>query len=1106
MRITLENNFEITKTFSHKLFTSKGWVENIYTHDEILCYKDDKLFYSQVVFIAIIQHDDYVYDIEVSDFHNFVGNNIINHNTFVGATIAEKFIPMVQRYGTKIHIIVPGPLLKENWKKDIINSNKDRYFKKNTSLAYMNEDELKTQMVNASTMLLQYYRFMSSKSFAKRILGDRIINKKNTDSSNKIKTKNVYQKNKEGKYEREFTNDRIYDLNNTLLIIDEAHNFTGNSYGEALMTIIKSSINLKIVLLTATPMKNLADDIVELINYLRPPDNLMLRDKIFTSVNNFEMEFKPKGLDYLKKMSRGYVSHLRGADPVTFAEKIEIGVKPKGLMFTKLIQCKMEKLQLETYNEIIKDLEINFDSLDTKSSAISNFVIPVLNDKKNGIIGVCREVGLNTLKNQIKSYYDKLNSLIASEILGIKNSKEEFINYNENKNNITGSILKKKYLKNFSIKFHTALEDIEKNLFYSENNDSKTGFVYSNSVKMGIEIFQETLIKNGYLEYNENSNSYNITDETICYYCNTEYSKHKNKEHGFKPATFITITGTTNEDDADALHDKKIKYINDVFSNVKNKHGKNIKLVLGSKVMSEGISLHNVGTVQILDAYFNLGRTEQIIGRAIRWCSHYKIMDKNNIYPKVKVFKYVASLENGMSAEEDLYAKAEKKFILVKKVERGLKEIAIDCALNQQGNVFKEEIEKFDKCVKPNAELEKKETTKDNTCPAKCDFMDCNFLCNDIKLINKYYDPTRNIYKKLNKSELDYSTFTNEMAKNEIKYAKNRIKELYIIGYIYNLSTITDYVFNSYDEEKQELFDIFYVQKALDELLPITQNDFNNFIDIIYDKTHTPGYLIYVDGYYIFQPFNENENTPIYYRHDYKIDNQAKLSLSGYLSFGSEFIDEEEKLEYDQNLNKQFIYNFDNVMDYYNNRPEFSIVGIIDKELIGKSNKRTKDIEDVFKLRDKKQKEIKKRGTNIQTFRGSVCSNSKTREYLDNIAIKLKIKNLETFTRETLCNEIMNKLFYLEKYSIGNDKKTYLIIPSNHPKYKFPLNLEDRVEYVKTQVEELIKGINIKFNIKNKENTKYDISFTHDFSKQDIEKIIEFGWTKEDNKYSMVIE
>ena len=86
---------------------------------------------------------------------------------------------------------------------------------------------------------------------------------------------------------------------------------------------------------------------------------------------------------------------------------------------------------------------------------------------------------------------------------------------------------------------------------------------------------------------------------------------------------------------------------------------------------------------------------------------------------------------------------------------------------------------------------------------------------------------------------------------------------------------------------------------------------------------------------------------------------ESKLSLSGYLSFNSEFISEELKMDYDEDLNKQFIYNFDEVMDYYNNRPEFSVVGIIDKELSGKTNKRVKDIEDVFKLRDKKEKETK---------------------------------------------------------------------------------------------------------------------------------------------------
>jgi hypothetical protein len=112
---------------------------------------------------------------------------------------------------------------------------------------------------------------------------------------------------------------------------------------------------------------------------------------------------------------------------------------------------------------------------------------------------------------------------------------------------------------------------------------------------------------------------------------------------------------------------------------------------------------------------------------------------------------------------------------------------------------------------------------------------------------------------------------------------------------------------------------------------------------------------------------------------------------------------------------------------------------------------------------------------------------------------------LENFTRDSLCKEIMDKLFYLEKYSIGKEKKTYLIIPSNHPKYKFPLNLEDRIEYVKKQIEDLIKQKYIKFTIKNKDNKEYNITFNYTFTKQDISKVLVFGWTSEGDKYSMVI-
>ena len=59
--------------------------------------------------------------------------------------------------------------------------------------------------------------------------------------------------------------------------------------------------------------------------------------------------------------------------------------------------------------------------------------------------------------------------------------------------------------------------------------------------------------------------------------------------------------------------------------------------------------------------------------------------------------------------------------------------------------------------------------------------------------------------------------------------------------------------------DKREMFDDYYVYQAIDKLIPITGNDFNNFSDTITDKFNRPGYLIYRDRYYIFQPFDENE-------------------------------------------------------------------------------------------------------------------------------------------------------------------------------------------------------------------------------------------------------
>ena len=268
---------------------------------------------------------------------------------------------------------------------------------------------------------------------------------------------------------------------------------------------------------------------------------------------------------------------------------------------------------------------------------------------------------------------------------------------------------------------------------------------------------------------------------------------------------------------------------------------------------------------------------------------------------------------------------------------------------------------------------------------------------------------------------------------------------------------------------------------------------------------HT-SWLIYIDGYYIFQPFDKSETLPLYYRKNPNIQFDTELSLNTFLKLNPENIEKELELE-EQEDYYDLRYDWESVYNYYKNRNEFSFVGIIDKET-ETTNKTIDKLKDVFKLRSKLNKQDnKKRGTNIQTFKGSVCHNSKTRKYLDDIAIKLKIKDFKSYNRENLCNKIMETLYQLEKYSTGDNKKTYLVIPANHPKYKFPINLEDRVEYLKEKVFDILQT-KVKFNKKsNKDKTEYTLSFENNVNNEDKEILLKDGWNEtKKNNFKIIIE
>ena len=369
----------------------------------------------------------------------------------------------------------------------------------------------------------------------------------------------------------------------------------------------------------------------------------------------------------------------------------------------------MEKFQLETYEIAEKDFD---DTLDRKSSAASNFVFPGLdkNDNKK-IVGYSSNDGINTVLGQLNVNGNLLKKTINKVIFKgklPKSDEENFIKETETKN-ISGSILNLKYIRFFSIKFYKTLKRLAK--LVEGNKEPGTAFIYSNLVRAGgMEVFAETLKENGYLEYKENFKDYNILDNTLDYRTGKTYLQFKKEKKNlskFKPATYILVTGSI-DDSGEDIPEIKQKIIREVFNSPENTDGKHIKFILGSQVMNEGITLENVREVHILDVHYNLGRVDQVIGRAIRQCKHQSVINDDNKFPQVNIYRYVVAKNNSLTTDEILYQKAEKKYLLVKKVERILKEGAIDCPMLINANIFPEELEQYKGCVEPTLENVKK--------------------------------------------------------------------------------------------------------------------------------------------------------------------------------------------------------------------------------------------------------------------------------------------------------------------------------------------------------------------------------------------------------------
>jgi len=124
-----------------------------------------------------------------------------------------------------------------------------------------------------------------------------------------------------------------------------------------------------------------------------------------------------------------------------------------------------------------------------------------------------------------------------------------------------------------------------------------------------------------------------------------------------------------------------------------NLRGEILKTIMITQSGAEGISLKNVRQVHVVEPYWNHVRIDQVIGRAVRTCSHSALPDKER---NVKVFLYrsvfsakqleqsfsLRRQDQSMTSDEYIYDIAQRKSKIIKKLLGIVQTVSVDCVIN----------------------------------------------------------------------------------------------------------------------------------------------------------------------------------------------------------------------------------------------------------------------------------------------------------------------------------------------------------------------------------------------------------------------------------------
>ena len=162
------------------------------------------------------------------------------------------------------------------------------------------------------------------------------------------------------------------------------------------------------------------------------------------------------------------------------------------------------------------------------------------------------------------------------------------------------------------------------------------------------------------------------------------------EEHGFEPAMGPKLLENTSGEYigpslgkyaflTSEMSQRQVDTLIRRLRRTENANGSDIRIIIGSPLISEGIDFKFVRQVHILDPWYNMSRLDQIIGRGLRTGSHCALdFQDQNCTVYLHVCRYADDPRE--CYDETVYRTfVEEKASRISKIKRVLMESSIDC-------------------------------------------------------------------------------------------------------------------------------------------------------------------------------------------------------------------------------------------------------------------------------------------------------------------------------------------------------------------------------------------------------------------------------------------